>query len=308
MRSSRRPKRIDCLGLGITPLDLLFEVDHYPSAGTKINSCGLTVQGGGPVPNVMIGLRRLGHSSALITAMADDLAGKTGVEELRREGVNTRYIVTKRGGSDTAVGLIEKGSGQRTMVLERTIGVAARDVVLSSLPIPKVVHLDGRDMPACLKLARWGRRVGAGVCVDVGSMRNDVSALLPLANHLVVADAFALPFTGSRTAQRAVERLRQSCPGTVVVTEGTRGAIGWENGELVRGRAFRAKNVDTTGAGDAFHTGYIYGLLHGFDLAERLRYGAAVAALKCTRMGARTGIPTLSQVRRFLKGRTATYA
>ena len=308
MKNSHRISRIDCLGLGITPLDFLFEVDRYPRAGSKIDGSGLTIQGGGPVPNVMIGLRRLGHSTALITAMADDLSGRMGIEELRREGVETRYIVIKRGSSDTAVGLIEKGSGRRTMVLNRTIGVAARDIVTSHLPMPKIVHLDGRDMAACLKLARWGRQVGATVCFDVGSIRNDVSAILPLVDHLVVADAFALPFTRSRSAGRAVDTLRETCPGTIVVTEGTRGSLGWENGEYVRAKAFRVKNVDTTGAGDAFHTGYIYGLLHGYDLAARLRFGSAVAALKCTRMGARAGIPNLQQVNRFLKGRTRTYA
>ena len=129
MKNSRQSSRIDCLGLGIAPLDLLFEVDRYPRAGTKINGCGLTVQGGGPVPNVMIGLQRLGHTTVLITAVADDLTGRMGLKELEREGVDTRFVVTKRGGSDTAVGLIEQGSGRRTMVLNRTIGVAARDVV-----------------------------------------------------------------------------------------------------------------------------------------------------------------------------------
>jgi len=289
-------------------MDLLFEVDRYPLAGSKIDGCGLTVQGGGPVPNVMIGLRRLGHSTALITAMADDLTGKMGVEELAREGVDTRLVVYKRGSSDTAVGLIEKGSGRRTMVLNRLIGVAARDVAISRLPRPRIVHIDGRDMPACLKLARWGKKIGATVCFDIGSVRNDVSEIFPLVDHLVVADAFALPFTRTRSVRKAVDVLRTLCPGTVVVTEGTRGALGWENDNYVRGRAYKVKNVDTTGAGDAFHTGYIYGLLHDYDLAGRLRFGAAVAALKCTRMGARAGIPNLRQVQRFLKGRTKTYA
>lgn len=308
MKKYKRAAKVDCLGLGITPLDLLFEVDRYPSAGSKIDGCGLTVQGGGPIPNVMIGLQRLGHTTALVTAMADDFTGKVGIEELKREGVDTRFVVYKKGSSDTAVGLIEKGSGQRTMVLNRVIGVAARDINTAKLPIPQMIHLDGRDMPACLKLARWGRKIGATVCFDVGSIRNDVSAIFRLVDHLVVADAFALPFTRSRTARQAVERLCRLCPGTVVVTEGTRGQIGCEGGAYIRGEAFKVKNVDTTGAGDAFHTGYIYGLLHGFDLAERLRFGAAVAALKCTRMGARTGIPNLRQVRQFLKSRRLTYA
>jgi sugar/nucleoside kinase (ribokinase family) len=290
------------------PLDILFEVERYPGPGTKLNGRSLTIQGGGPVPNVLVGLKRLGHTVALITAVADDLAGRIGAEELTREGIGADLLVWKKGSSDTAGGFVETGTGRRTIVLHRTLSVAPRDVVTKRLPIPRVIHLDGRDLQACLKLARWGRRVGATVCFDIGSVRNDVSPIFPLVDHLVVADSYALPFTGCRSAKRATEKLAGLCPGTVVVTEGIAGSIGREAGAYVRERAFKVKNLDTTGAGDAFHTGYIYGLLHGYDLAERLHFGAAVAALKCTRRGARAGAPTLTQVRRFLKGKPQTYA
>ena len=194
------------------------------------------------------------------------------------------------------------------MVLNRGIHVTPRDVVTSRYPIPRVIHLDGRDLDACIKLARWGRRVGAIICFDIGSIRNDVSPIFPLVDHLVVADTFALPFSKSRTAVQAIRKLSVLCPGTIVVTQGTRGATGCEGGRMCRRPAFRVRNVDTTGAGDAFHTGYVYGLLHNFDLPRRLTFGAAVAALKCTRMGARAGIPSLAQVRRFLRGRPREYA
>jgi len=129
-----------------------------------------------------------------------------------------------------------------------------------------------------------------------------------LVDHLVVADSFALPYTGARSPRQAVEKLQQLCPGVVVVTEGTNGSIGCDESGFVSQRAFKVENVDTTGAGDAFHTGYLYGLLHDLDLKKRLEFGSAVAALKCTRMGARTGIPTLSQVQRFLKKGPQVYA
>jgi sulfofructose kinase len=305
---SKTAKRVDCLGLGIMPLDFLFETEDYPPAGGKRDATALTVQGGGPVPNVLVGLRRLGHSTALITAVADDLAGRIGVEEVAREGVDTSFIVWKETGQSLmAGGFVERGSGRRTIVLYRNIQLRPRDVVTSKLPLPRIVHLDGRDLEVCVKLARWGRSVGATICFDIGSTRNDVSPILPLVDHLVVADAFALPFTGGRTVRKALLRLQDCCPGTVVVTEGTRGSLGCEEGELVRQPAYRVRNVDTTGAGDAFHTGYIYGLLHGYNLAERMRFGAATAALKCTRPGARAGAPTLRQVKNFLRRNPPTY-
>ena len=291
------------------PLDLLFEIDDYPPAGEKRDARRLTIQGGGPVPNAMVGLRRLGCSVAVISGVADDVIGRLGAEELANEKIGTRYLVWKRNGrSDTAGGFVEGDSGRRTIVLSRGLRLTARDVTISSLPTPKLIHLDGRDVDACIKLAKWGHRVGAEVCFDIGSVRNDVSSLLPLVDHLVIADAFAFPFTGTRTARGAVLELCKLCPGTVVVSEGIKGSTGFENGEWVRQRAYRVKAVDATGAGDAFHVGYLYGLLHGYTLAHRLDFGSAVAALKCTRPGARSGMPTMKQVREFLQRKPRQYA
>ena len=301
-------RRVDCLGLGIMPLDVLFEIKDYPPAGGKRDATALTLQGGGPVPNVLVGLQRLGHVTALITAVADDLPGWLGVNEITLEGVNNRFIVWKKGASLLAGGFVERGSGRRTIVLHRSIHLAPRDIQTSKLPCPRIIHLDGRDLAACIKLARWGKSVGAVVCFDIGSVRNDVSAIFPLVDHLVVADAFALPFTGCRTARKAVLKLQLRCPGTVVVTQGTKGSLGCEAGVFVHQPAYRVRNVDTTGAGDAYHTGYIYGLLHGFDLPARMRFGAAVAALKCTKPGARAGAPTLRQVETFLRRKPRKYA
>lgn len=301
--------RVDCLGLGIMPLDFLFEIGDYPPAGGKRDATALTIQGGGPVPNVLVGLQRLGYSTALITVVANDLPGQIGIEEISREGVETRFIVRKKTGQSLmAGGFVERGTGRRTIVLYRNIHLRPRDIVTSKLPLPRIVHLDGRDLEACIKLARWGRKVGATICFDIGSVRNDVSPILPLVDHLVVADAFALPFTQSRTARQAVLKLRDHCPGTIVVTEGIRGSLGYEAGQFAHQPAYRVRNVDTTGAGDAYHTGYIHGLLEGRSLEERMELGAAAAALKCTRPGARAGAPTLRELKNFLRRNPPTYA
>lgn len=290
------------------PLDLLFFVPRYPRLGTKIDGEGLTIQGGGPVPNVLVGLSRLGCRTALITALSDDLIGQLGRQELTQAGVDDRFVVCKRGRSDTAVGLIEKQGGKRTMVLNREIHVTANDITPNRYPQPRLIHLDGRDMAATLKLARWGRRIGATVTFDIGSIRNDVSAVFPLVDHLVVADSYALPFTGSRGLKAALTKLRRYCPGTVVITAGTRGATGIEDDVVIRERAFRVRAVDTTGAGDAFHVGYLYGLLNGASFRERLLLGNAVAALNCMQPGARGGLPNRKQLNRFLKRRVRRYA
>ncbi len=312
MKKADRRNCIDCIGMGIIPYDLLFNVDRYPRSGMKIDATGFFMQGGGPVPNVMIGLSRLGFKTALITVVGDDPFGKVSIDEIKNEGVDDRFIIVKKQPSALAAGWIERGTGQRTMVLSRQIFVTPSDIKTSSYPRSRVIHLDGRDMPATIKLARWAKRGGMLVSFDIGSIRNDVSDVFPYVDHLVVAESYAFPFTGTKMAKAAIKKLSRLCPGCIVVTEGIRGSSGCDNprdakADFVFHRAYRVKNVDTTGAGDCYHTGYLYGLLKGYDLKERMRFGSAAAALKCTKPGARSGIPTEPQLLRFLKSKPEMY-
>ena len=294
--------------MGIIPLDLLFGVKKYPEAGQKIDGTWLTIQGGGPVPNVMIGLSRLGFKSSLIAVIGDDIFGQLTLSELKSEKVDSSQIVIKRKTSAVAAGFVEEGSGRRTLVLERQLFVEPKDIKLKNLRAPRIIHLDGRDMAATLKLARWAKKVGALVSFGIGSMRNDVSAVFEYVDHLVVADSYAFGFTKTTNARAAISKLMKLCPGTIVVTAGTDGSTGCESGRSFWQPAFKVKNVDTTGAGDAFHTGYLFGLLKGKDLKERLRLGAAVAAIKCSIAGSRAGLPNVKKLNNFLKNRPKKYA
>lgn len=293
--------------MGIMPLDLLYTIDRFPPAGGKVNATDLCVQGGGPVPNALVGLSRLGLSTALIAVRGEDWAGQLGLAELQKEKVDCRHIIVKRASSATAAGFIERGSGRRTIAFYREVGIRPSDLNTSDYPIPRVVHLDGRDLKAAIKLARWGKRVGAMVSFDIGSIRNDVSPIFPLVDHLVVADSYAFPFTGTRTVRQAIKRLAKNCSGCIVVTQGTRGAMGFERGIFTRHPAYRVAVADTTGAGDAFHVGYLCGLLRGRPMYERLRLGAATAALKCTKSGGRAGMPRRRQLNLFLAGNPKVY-
>jgi ribokinase len=85
------------------------------------------------------------------------------------------------------------------------------------------------------------------------------------------------------------------------VTLGERGSVTFADHEIIEIPAFKVNVVDTTGAGDVFHGGYIYGLLQGWPVRECVRFASAAAALKCRELGGRTGIPSLGEVMRFLE-------
>jgi sugar/nucleoside kinase (ribokinase family) len=81
---------------------------------------------------------------------------------------------------------------------------------------------------------------------------------------------------------------------------GREGAVALVNGELLHVKGFIVNTVDTTGAGDIFHAGFIYGLLQNWEVEKIIRFANAIAALKCRALGGRKGIPTLEEVQRFL--------
>jgi len=95
---------------------------------------------------------------------------------------------------------------------------------------------------------------------------------------------------------------------TVVVTCGAEGA--WctcaeRPGHVFHQPAFRVETIDTTGCGDVFHGAYAAVLREGWCAADRLRFAAAVAALKATRAGGQKGVPSRTEVEAFLAVRQA---
>lgn len=280
------------------------QIDRFPRPGAKIDALRTIIQGGGPIPTAMVALARFGYKPSLIAKVGADPFGDFVIEELRRENVDTSFIKISSKSTAIACGWIEKGPGSRTIALDLQLEIKASEINLKKLPKTKFIHLDGRNMPACLKLARWGRRQGIPVMLDVGSMRNDVGELIPLMDHLVCAREFALPYTKSRTIRKAIDRLRDICQGTVVVTSGLKGSWGADpEGSVIHQKAYRVKTVDTTGAGDTYHGAYIAGILKGYTLQKRMEIASAAAALKCSEMGGRTAIPNMKKVTKFLRSR-----
>lgn len=302
-------KLFDCLGLGIAPVDILMQLKKYPKAGGKADAEQTTIQGGGPIPTAMVTLARLGKKPALLSAVGDDVFGKFAIDELKHEKVDTSLIIIKKKPSAFAVGWVEKNSGRRSIVLDMDISVSPNDIKLNKLPKVRSIHIDGRYLPACLKLVRWAKRNDVPVFMDVGSIRNDVSSLFPLVDHLICSDDYALPFTKKKNIKNAIEVLKTKCNGTIVVTSGINGSIGFEEGEgFAKQKAFKVKAVDTTGAGDVYHGAYIFGFLNGKSLKERMEIASVASAIKCTKPGGRTAIPTYNQVSRFLKSGARKYA
>jgi sugar/nucleoside kinase (ribokinase family) len=105
--------------------------------------------------------------------------------------------------------------------------------------------------------------------------------------------------TGISDREKALIELQKQTSGFLCSTLGHEGAMALVNGEILYVKGFKIKAVDTTGAGDVFHAGFIYGLLQNWEVVEILRFANSVAALKCLDLGGRKGIPGLEETRIF---------
>ena len=100
--------------------------------------------------------------------------------------------------------------------------------------------------------------------------------------------------------REALRETRRRGPHLVVATLGGGGALAYDGDEFHYTAAFPVVAVDTTSAGDLFHAGMLYALLHEWSTPHALRFAAAAAALECTALGGRTAIPALERVVGFV--------
>jgi sulfofructose kinase len=162
--------------------------------------------------------------------------------------------------------------------------------------------LDGHDVGASIRSAEHARRSGVPTVLDIDNFYPGAEKLLPLIDFNICSSSFPLRATAEPDLELALKKLHEQTGSRLVAaTTGREGVLAYFEGQYIHSPAFEIDCLDTTGAGDAFHGGFIYGLLTGLSVEETLRLANAVAALKCRAIGARTALPTLDELGRFLK-------
>jgi sugar/nucleoside kinase (ribokinase family) len=164
----------------------------------------------------------------------------------------------------------------------------------------KLLHLDGHDIHAALQCSRWAKEEGIPTVIDLDKVEPLSSELIKGVDFIITSSRFPALYTGISDREKALLELQKHTPGFLCATLGHEGAMALVDGKVIYVEGFEVKSADTTGAGDVFHAGFIYGLLRNWEVAEISRFANAVAALKCQDLGGRKGIPTLEEVRRFL--------
>jgi sulfofructose kinase len=295
-------KPIICVGHAA--LDHVYRIEAFPPEPTKVRSLEHIESGGGMAANAAAAIAKLGGKVELWSRTGADAAGERIRAFLAAEGVDVSHVKVHDGARSSTSAVIVDSKGDRLIIGERD---HAMSMDSSWLPLERI---DGAA--AVMSDLRWvegtrdafvaarAKRVPTLLDADLGG-GGVLQEFLCLADYAIFSgpalDEFAADGDdASRLA--AVLRLGVTHAG---VTRGSNGYF-WisADGESGHQPAFDCEIVDTTGAGDAFHGAFAWALAQGGSGTDCARVAAAVSALKCRRLGARSGLPTLDELNAFL--------
>jgi sulfofructose kinase len=295
-------------GIGQCSLDHLALIDTYPEIDTKKEILELHEQGGGPVATALVALSRWGVKCRFHGIVGDDDAGEKIQRSLIEEGgvAASGLIARKKASSQTAFIAIEKETARRTIFWRRATGRPLQPEELGAdfLDGSILLLLDGLMRDVSVYAAEKARGYGIPIMLDAGRLRPGMPDLMKLSDYIVASEEFAKDLGWNPCRETLMKERENLGVKVLTITLGKRGSMTVSSdNDYIEMPAFQVHAVDTTGAGDVFHGGYIYGLLKNWRIKETVIFASAAAALKCTKIGGRGGIPRLSEVEEFLSAR-----
>lgn len=311
---------IDIVALGHMTLDLLAWVDRYPVAGDGIVAERTLWSGGGMTANLTHAAARLGARVALLCATGDDALGDQAIDELRRAGATTEYIVRRpRTPAPVTVLMVNPALERAGMVanLPAQLRLRPEEVPDALLRSARLFFTDLDPAETALEAAGRARRMGVPVAFDMQLAEHHVN--LPghaeyVAQMVALTDYFFSDeenflFWRRRASldQAIAEFIAERPQLTLVVTRGAQGSLIATSAGVTPIPAFSVAVVDSIGAGDALHAAFLYThVILGWQLEAAGLFASAAAALSCTHAGARAGLPSMEQVQAFLRERRAS--
>ncbi len=300
-------KEFDVVGFGTNAVDFLIQVPEYPIFNSKIELTDYVQLAGGEVATAMVGLSRLGLKTAYIGRFGADAEGNFGLQTLRDEKVDVTFA-EKISGAKTQIAfiVIDGRSGERTVIWHRDklLAYDAKDAPVETAALGKVLHFTPHDTAACLEMSRRARAEDTIVSVDIDNVFDGIDELLHNVDVLISSAEFPEKIVGTKDKKESLREIKSrfGC-GIVGMTLGASGSLILCENQFVETDGFEVPNgcKDTTGAGDAFRVGFLYGLLTGETIEVAAQMANAVAALKCRKLGARTALPTDLELLNFLK-------
>lgn len=300
--SSEQIIPVDLVGVGLNATDTLIRLPHYPALGSKVEIRSAEILPGGQVATAVAACQQWGLRTRYVGKVGDDGAASIHRAEFARLGVETHLLTAEGCESQQAIILVDD-AGERTVLWKRDHGLTLRPDELRRewITDSRALHVDGHDTAAAVAAAGWARDAGVPVIADLDDLYPGVEELLGKVDYLITSRDIPGRLVGEEDLRKSLPAVRRQygCRLTAA-TLGQDGVLAWDGAQFYYAAAFRIEPLDTTGAGDIFHAGFIYGLLQGWPVARQLDFACAAAALNCTAAGARGGIQSVENIEKLI--------
>lgn len=298
--------KLDVIGFGALNVDKFYHVNKIAHEGEESSVIKMSESPGGSAANTVVGLARLGVKTGFIGKVANDHEGQSLLNDFRREGVNTDGIVTaKNGNSGTVSAFIDK-RGERALYVHPSVNdsLAFEEMDLEYIGQTEFLHLTSfHEKPFKAQKHVVDRLVDVKVSLDPGEIyaQEGLANLRPIIRrcHVVMPSENEVRLLTGKGWKDGAKQLLNEGVEIVAVKLGQNGCYVTNGRQKHLIPSIKTRVVDTTGAGDAFCAGFLYGLVKKKDLFECGRLGNFVASKCIGKVGARTGLPRASELEGF---------
>ncbi len=293
--------KFDVVGFGALNVDMLFKVERLATAEEESFIENYTEACGGSAANTIVGLARLGCKVGFIGKVANDREGQMQLDCFQTEGVDTGGIIeTTKGRSGSVMGFVDR-KGARALYINSGVNdlVELREIKYEYISQTKLLHLSsfvGEKSFRAQKKLLSALPEGVEISFDPGSLyaQKGFAVIEPILknSHVMMPNAIELEqLTGEEDYRKGADFMIAMGVKIVAVKLGNKGCYVTDGNEKLSVEPFKVKAIDTTGAGDAFNAGFLYGLIQNKSLYECGQLGNFVASRSVMAMGARAGLP-----------------
>jgi ribokinase len=308
----------EVLMLGDINIDTVWPVDKLPGAGHDAYVQSVKVGLGGAVLNTAIVLDRLGQPAAMLSCMGQDLWAAQALELLRQTGVNPDYIRVRPELASGLIFLAVTPDGERTMFSFRGANthLEPQDLPAQAFEQASILHISGYSLleapqrDAAWRAVELAKVNGAAISLDTGLepallTHAELCRLIEMTDICVTGPKEMRELYGAATPEEAIAKLQSLGVRLAAIKLGEGGSLVADQTGSVFCPAFSVEVVDTTGAGDSFSAGLLFGWTHSLSLPASAVLASALGALATTVYGAGLALLGREAVLAFLKAKRA---
>ncbi|MES0867788.1 sugar kinase [Pseudovibrio sp. SCP19] len=292
--------------VGITVLDRVFRVEQLPTTGGKFVASDYFEIGGGPAATAAVAVSKLGYPVDFIGRAGTDDVATTMIKELAGYNVNTQHLHQIAGASSSFSAVLVDDHGERMIINYQGDQLSPKTRWLEKVDFARYDALlaDVRWHQGALFALKEAKKAGVPTVLDGDVTPQDITDLVELADHVAFSEPGLAKFSQVDDPVAGLRIAQTKTNAKLYVTVGSEGCFWLEGDEICHQTGFKVDVKDTTGAGDVFHGAFAVAIAEKMAPREAVTFSSAVAALKCTRLGGRDGIPDRASVEAFLKADT----